>query len=237
MTLKEARTTMKLLAILVLVCILCGTSLSQPKISVDKTKIDLGVAYNGAIKKARATIKNVGRDTLHILGVSTSCGCTTVKTPKDFLKPGETDVVEVEFNSTGFRGKVEKYLEIQSNDPKNPRVGITLTVDVVEELQPVNSASVVWLGTVPVGKTVEQVIGLKNVSGRVITLVGFKSSSPDLTAHLTTRTVMPADTVRFTIKITPRKNDYISEMLLLETDSNKQSQVPIRITLLGVSPN
>jgi hypothetical protein len=228
---------MKQLAIAVLFCFLSSIGSSQPKISVDKTNIDLGVAYNGSIKKARATIKNVGRDTLHILGVSTSCGCTTVKRPKDFLRPGESDNVEVEFNSTGFRGKVEKHLEIQSNDPKNPRVGITLTVDVIEELQPVNNASVVWLGTVPVGKTVEQVIGLKNVSGKVITLMGFKSSSPDLTANMSNRTVMPADTIRISIKFTPRKIDYISEMLLLETDSNKQSQVPIRITLLGVTPN
>lgn len=228
---------MKQLAIATLLCILSSIGFSQPKISVDKTNIDLGVAYNGSIRKARATIKNVGRDTLHILGVSTSCGCTTVKHPKDFLRPGESDNVEVEFNSTGFRGKVEKHLEIQSNDPKNPRVGITLTVDVIEELQPVNNASVVWLGTVPVGKTVEQVIGLKNVSGKVITLMGFKSSSPDLTATMSNRTVMPADTIRISIKFTPRKIDYISEMLLLETDSNKQSQVPIRITLLGVTPN
>ena len=93
------------------------------------------------------------------------------------------------------------------------------------------------LGTVPVGKTVEQQIGLKNVSGKVITLTGFKSSSPDLSAVLTERKVMPADTIRLNIRITPRKNDYISEMILLETDSNKQSQVPIRVTLLGVKSN
>jgi hypothetical protein len=48
---------------------------------------------------------------------------------------------------------------------------------------------------------------------------------------------MPADTIRISIKITPRKSDYISETLLLGTDSNKQTQVPIRITLLGVTPN
>jgi len=228
---------MKHLTVAVLVFTLSSIGFSQPKIHVDKTNIDMGVAYNGAVKKARATIKNVGRDTLHILGVSTSCGCTTVKRPRDFLRPGESDIVEVEFNSTGFRGKVEKHLEIQSSDPKNPRVGITLTVDVIEELQPVNNASVVWLGTVPKGKTVEQVIGLKNVSGKVIPLTGFKSSSPDLSANLSARRVMPADTIRFTIRITPRKTDYISEMLLLETDSNKQTQVPIRVTLMGVEPN
>jgi hypothetical protein len=233
----ESRAAMRQISIAILICTVTGIGLSQPKISVDKTKIDMGIVYNGAVKKARATIRNNGSDTLRILGVSTSCGCTTARQPKDFLRPGESDFVEVEFNSTGFRGQVEKHLEIQSNDPKNPRLGITLTVDVIEELLPVNNASVVWLGTVPIGKTVEQVIGLKNVSGKVITLTGFKSSSPDLTADLANRRVMPADTIRISIKITPRKSDYISETLLLGTDSNKQSQVPIRITLLGVTPN
>jgi hypothetical protein len=222
---------------LFLSCFLITVSFPQPKISVDKTKIDLGVTYNGATKKARTVIKNTGKETLQILGVTTSCGCTTAKQPKEYLKPGESDAVEVEFNSTGFRGKIEKHLEIMSNDPSNPRVSITLITDVIEELQPVGTASVVWLGTVPVGKTVEQQIGLKNVSGKVITLTGFKSSSPDLSAVLTERKVMPADTIRLNIRITPRKNDYISEMILLETDSNKQSQVPIRVTLLGVKSN
>jgi len=217
---------------LFLSCFLITVSFPQPKISVDKTKIDLGVTYNGATKKARTVIKNTGKETLQILGVTTSCGCTTAKQPKEYLKPGESDAVEVEFNSTGFRGKIEKHLEIMSNDPSNPRVSITLITDVIEELQPVGTASVVWLGTVPVGKTVEQQIGLKNVSGKVITLTGFKSSSPDLSVVLTERKVMPADTIRLNIRITPRKNDYISEMILLETDSNKQSQVPIRVTLL-----
>ena len=222
---------------LFLSCFLITVSFPQPKISVDKTKIDLGVTYNGATKKARTVIKNTGKETLQILGVTTSCGCTTAKQPKEYLKPGESDAVEVEFNSTGFRGKIEKHLEIMSNDPSNPRVSITLITDVIEELQPVGTASVVWLGTVPVGKTVEQQIGLKNVSGKVITLTGFKSSSPDLSVVLTERKVMPADTIRLNIRITPRKNDYISEMILLETDSNKQSQVPIRVTLLGVKSN
>jgi len=225
------------ICIALLLSALGGICSAQPKISVDQTNIDLGMIYNGATKKARVVISNIGKDTLRIVGVTTSCGCTTAKRPKDFLKPGESDVVEVEFNSTGFRGQIEKHIEILSNDPKTPRVGLTLNVNVIEELQPVGSASVVWFGTVPIGKTVEQVIGLKNVSGKVITLVGFKSSSPDLSANISNRRVMPADTVRFSIKITPRKSDYISEMLLLETDSDKQSQVPIRVTLLGVTPN
>jgi hypothetical protein len=209
---------------------------SQPKISVDKTKIDFGVIYNGETKKARIIIRNIGTDSLKIVSVTTSCGCTTAKRPKDYIRHGEQDAVEVEFNSTGFRGKIEKHVTIMTNDPTAYTTEVTLAGDVIEELQPVGNASVIWLGAVPVGKQVTQTVTFKNVSGKVMTLTGYKSSSPDISVSFEQRTVMPADTVRMSFKITPRKTDYLSEQVYLETDSKKQSHVPVRVTLIGVDP-
>jgi len=209
----------------------------QPKISVDKTKIDMGVIYNGEMKKARIVIKNIGSDSLNIVGVTTFCGCTTAKRPKDYLRRGEQDAVEVEFNSTGYRGRVEKHVNIVTNDPTAPTTEVTLVGDVIEELQPVGTASVIWFGAVPIGKEVTQSVTFKNVSGKVMTLTGYKSSSPDITVLFGQRTVLPADTIRMNFKVTPRKTDYVSEQVLLETDSKKQSQVPVRVTLIGVNPN
>jgi hypothetical protein len=215
-----------------------GVCLSQPKIAVDKQNIDLGVIYNGSTVNEHIIIRNIGRDTLLILGVTTSCGCTTVRQPKATLNPGETDVVEVQFNSTGFRGKVEKHVFIASNDQMTPSMNVTMSGNVIEELQPVdNNSSVVWLGSVPVGRTVEKTVSFKNVSGKVITLLGFKSSTPDVSVTFANKAVNPADTISITFKITPHKTDYISEQVILQTDSKKQSQVPVRVTLIGVSPN
>jgi hypothetical protein len=214
-----------------------GVSFCQPKISVDKTKIDLGVIYNGETKKARIVIRNIGSDSLKIVGVTTSCGCTTAKRPKDYLRRGEQDVVEVEFNSTGFRGKIEKHVSIMTNDPLVYTTEVTLVGDVIEELQPVGNASVIWLGAVPVGKEVTQSVTFKNISGKVITLTGYKSSSPDITVQFGHKTVSPADTVNLSFKITPRKTDYLSEQVFLQTDSKKQPLVPVRVTLIGVNPN
>jgi hypothetical protein len=211
--------------------------LCQPRISVDKTKIDLGVIFNGETKKARIVIKNIGSDSLKIVGVTTSCGCTTVKRPKDYLRRGEQDVVEIEFNSTGFRGKIEKHVSIVTNDRISQTTEVTLVGDVMEELEPVGNASVIWLGAVPIGKEVTQSVTFKNVSGKVMTLTGYKSSSPDITVLFEQRTVLPADTIRMNFRVTARKTDYVNEQVFLETDSKKQSQVPVRITLIGVKPN
>lgn len=220
-----------------LLVVLAGIGVAQPKLTVDKTSIDMGVIYNGATKKARVVIKNIGRDTLRILGVTTSCGCTTVRQPRAFLKTGESDAVEVDFNSTGFRGKIEKHVNIMTNDPASPTTYVTLVGDVIEELQPINNGSVLWFGSVPKDKQVEQTVAFKNVSGKVLTITGYNSSSPDVLVSFGKRTVLPADTLRLLVKVTPRKTDYFNELLILETDSKKQTQVPVRVTLIGVTPN
>ena len=100
--------TMRLLTFALLAILCTSLALAQPKLTVEKNTIDLGTIYNGMVKKARIVIKNTGKDSLRILGVQTSCGCTTAKQPKGTLKPGESDAVEIEFNSTGWKGKVTK---------------------------------------------------------------------------------------------------------------------------------
>ena len=233
-TLRVRRISLPGLAIALILFITSSTA--QPKLTVEKARVDMGSIYNGATKKARIVVKNAGKDTLRILGVTTSCGCTTAKRPKEFLRPGEKDVVEIEFNSTGFRGEIVKHVSIVTNDPLTPTTEVTLVGTVIEELQPVGSSSVIWLGAVPVGKQVTQTVKFKNVSGKVLTITGCKGETPDIVVVFGQRTVMPADTILFSVKVTPRKADYISEQLLLETDSKKQSQVPIRVTLIGVKP-
>jgi hypothetical protein len=228
---------MRIISALAGLLILTSVSLTQPKISIDRTNIDLGVIYNGELKKARLLVKNVGRDTLKIIGVYTSCGCATVKQPKSALKAGESDVVEVEFNSTGYRGKVTKQISIHSNDALKPHVSVTLAGDVIDELEPLNHASVIWLGAIPVGKTIEQPVTFKNVSGKPLTVLRYKGSSDQVVARLNQRSVLPADTIQFFIRVTPKKTDYSSELLLLETDSKKQSRVPLRVTFIGVQPD
>ncbi len=82
-----------------------GIALSQPKLSIDKTEIDMGSMYSGEKREGKIILKNVGNDTLRILHVGTSCECTTVKSPKEFLLPGQSDDVEFELALSRLREK------------------------------------------------------------------------------------------------------------------------------------
>lgn len=214
-----------------------SASLAQPKIVVDKTEIDLGTIYNGDNKSAKIVLKNGGKDTLRIMAIQPSCGCTTVKEPKQALGPGESDVAEVAFNSTGYRGGVIKHFVVVSNDPRSPNLTIALKADVREELEPVTHSSVVWLGTIPVGKEFQQSFTFRNISQHAITIKRTTFSSPIIRARPVKETVVPSDTLRLQLTITPDKDGYFNGELILETDSKNQTRVPVRVTFIGIKPS
>lgn len=211
-----------------------GNSHAQPRLSIEKSEIDLGVVYNGTSKKANIILKNIGKSPLHILSVRTSCGCTKVKEPKSPLAPGESDVLVVEFNSTGFRGRLDKFINVETNDPANQYASITISADVQEELQPTNNFSLLWLGDVPLGKEAEQVVSFRNITNKTITIRNHSLSTPEMSISYPRKTVPPSDSIVVTVSVVPRRNGFHNESFVLETDSKNQSKVLMRVSFVGV---
>lgn len=222
---------------LLLPLIAVSFSFAQPKITVDKEKIDLGVLYNGAVKGAEIKLTNTGNDTLKIMGVQSSCGCTTVKHPKSALAPGESDIIKVEFNSTGFYGPATKLVNITSNDPNRTYVTVTLTAEVRNELEPVTKSSVLWIGTVPVGKSASQELTFKNLSGRTLTIKNVVSKNPSITVKPESTSVPPSGELKVSITVQSKQEGYVGEEVFLETDSKNQPRVPLRVSFVGVKPS
>ncbi len=209
---------------------------AQPKLFIEKMEIDIGTVYNGGSKSTKWILKNAGKDTLKILSIVPSCGCTAAKEPKKALLAGESDALEVTFNSTGFRGKQTKYVNIHSNDPENPYTTVSLKVDILEELEPVTKTSIFWLGALPVGKQVQQTIAFRNITGKPIAIKNVSSSSPKLQVKANARSVAPSDSIQITVTVTPDKEGYFHEQFLIETDSKNQPSVPMKVTFIGVKP-
>jgi len=212
-------------------------SLAQPRLTVNSEKIDLGILYNGAVKSAEIKVRNTGNDTLTIVGVQSSCGCTTVKHPKSALAPGESDIIKVEFNSTGFYGPATKYVNITSNDPNRSYVTVTLTADVRNELEPVSKSSVLWVGTIPLGKSATQELVFKNLSGRTLTITRVISKNPSITVKPERMSVPASGELKVTVVVQAAQEGYVSEEIFLETDSKNQPRVPLRVSFVGVKPS
>lgn len=103
-------------------------------ISVQPTSIDFGSMQQMESKDTSVTVTNNGAGILHIREVDADCGCTVPTLAKKELAPGESTVIEINFNSKKFHGNVMKLVHIYSNDPSTPVVDVMLTANVFAPL-------------------------------------------------------------------------------------------------------
>ena len=214
-----------------------GISFSQPKLSLSKPEVDLGTIYSGTKKQGKLVLTNIGNDTLRIYSVQPSCGCTTVKQPKEFLLPSESDELEVEFNSSGYHGKVEKHININTNDPLLQIISVKLIADVNEELESISHSSLMWLGNIGLGKTLTQEASFKNTSDHIIKIKNFTTSSSSINIKVEKKTLHPNDTLNVQVTIKPDKLGYGNDHFTIETDSKNQPSVEIRTSYNCIKEN
>ncbi len=90
-----------------------------PIISFDKTEHDFGKIVEGETVSCDFNFTNTGKADLVILEVSTSCGCTVPSYPKNAIRPGQSGVIKVAFNSHGKRGQQSKNVVVIANTQPN----------------------------------------------------------------------------------------------------------------------
>ncbi len=81
--------------------------------------IDYGTIEKGADGVRTFEFTNTGNEPLIISRVYSSCGCTVPKKPKDPIAPGESDVIEVKYN-TNRVGPIRKTISVYSNADRVP---------------------------------------------------------------------------------------------------------------------
>lgn len=91
------------------------TSAKLPQISFVKTTHEFGTVIQGEVVTYNFKFTNTGDADLLITKVSTSCGCTASNYPTKPIKPGDTDAVEVKFNSEGRMGFQNKRVSVLTN--------------------------------------------------------------------------------------------------------------------------
>ncbi len=86
-----------------------------PVMEFETREIDFGTHKEGEILDTVFRFKNTGEVPLVITNVKTSCGCTTPYWPKKPIKPGESEVIKVRFNTNHKPGKQTKTITIHTN--------------------------------------------------------------------------------------------------------------------------
>ena len=84
-------------------------------ISFDKKEYDFGTVNEGEIVETVFKVTNSGTTDLVITNATGSCGCTVPVWPKAPIKPGETGVIAVKFNTSGKPNRQMKTVTLTAN--------------------------------------------------------------------------------------------------------------------------
>lgn len=101
-----------------------------PVLQLKETSYDFGQVKEGEIVTHVFTFKNIGDEPLVIKKVRTTCGCTAALLSQKTLNPGEKGKLEVKFNTRGYEGRLSRYIYLETNDARRPKVQITVKATI-----------------------------------------------------------------------------------------------------------
>ena len=234
---------MKKSALLILIASALFSYASGPKLKMDKPLHDFGDIDKGQKVNTIFKFVNTGDDTLEILDVGTSCGCTTAKPEKTVYQPGEAGEIPVEFNSQRFNGPITKRITITTNDAESPKTVITIKGFVTVDIN--HKPASIFFSNAKMGESVTQEIAINTtkLSKLEITNIQTRIQPECLTAKLVqvddknAKIVVTADGSKF-----PTGKSRFSGHLTFETNSETQKTLRLPVTVhirrpIKVSPN
>ena len=89
-------------------------------ISFKTDVIDYGEIEHGGDGTREFKFTNTGDAMLVITKVYSTCGCTIPKKPKNPIKPGDSGVIEVKYNTELAPGPIRKTITVYTNASKEP---------------------------------------------------------------------------------------------------------------------
>ena len=106
---------------------------SPAEIKFEESVYDFGEVGPSAKHKGQFKFTNVGQGTLKITKVSRCCGVVT-RLDKMEYAPGESGVLNVEWNSGPLESTLRRQIIVHSNDTTNPQTTLTITAKTVSKV-------------------------------------------------------------------------------------------------------
>ncbi len=146
------------------------------RIEFEETIFDFGTMYQHEEVTHLFKFRNVGAAPLKIGKVKSTCGCTAAMPEKRELAPGEETNLKVTFRSGTFRDRVAKHVHVDSNDPVQPRVTLTIQGKVKVEIEVKPRG--VYVGSLKVGESVQRLVEITPVDVTGFSILGLESDNP-----------------------------------------------------------
>jgi len=206
--------------------------LSRAKISFSETMWDFGYVPKTGRVSHTYQIKNIGQDTLIIVKVRTTCGCTTAPLSKQRIAPNQTADMKVIFNPTKIVvGETTKKVQVISNDPANPFAEVQFTAKIGKSNSLVKlTPTGINFDTVSQGTEDVRTLTIENISGEKLSIKLIEGPGENIDLDLESKSLKPGENIQITLKLKKEAaSGNLHTSLTLDFEDSKIARVSIPI--------
>ncbi len=203
---------------------------SKARIEFASDTWDFGSIPRGSIVLHSFVIKSIGKDTLVITNVKTSCGCTTAPLSDSSIAPGEQANLLATFNTQNFNGRVKKQVYVDSNDPIKPYLKVSFSAIINNPLQTIMpSPALASFDSVKVNAPAQLKISIANMDKSRADLAIVEQSAPSMVKAVLGKTSLePGGSTELVLDLQPQSNaGTINQSITLEASNIPDSRFTI----------
>jgi hypothetical protein len=193
------------------------------------SECDFGTCARNARAEHEFVFENLYMEDVHIVGVRTSCGCTTPSVINPTIKTYEKGAILAHFNTDRFSGQRAATLTVTIDKPFYAEVQLHIKGYIRSDVD-IKPGSV-QLGDVDQGTPVDQKVGVNFGSSSEWRIVNIKSANPYLKAQAT-ETSRGNGQVNYDLKVhlDPKAPvGTINDYLMLVINDDRGTQIPVLV--------
>jgi len=195
----------------------------------EQTEHDFGYVARGAKAEFEFVLSNVYLEDVHIVGVTSSCGCTTPRIKQEWLKTYEKGAIIAHFNTPSFLGRKGATLTVTFDKPFYAEVQLHVTGFVRSDV--VLSPASAGLGSVDQGAPAEAKIAVNYAGRSDWKILEVKSANPHLSGTVV-ETARRGGQVAYDLSVHLDRGapvGYLNDHLLLVTNDRQSPQIPVPV--------
>lgn len=193
------------------------------------TNHNFGTVARGSKTEYRFVFKNIYEEDVHVVGVRTSCGCTSPEVTKRDLKTHETSEIVATFNTRTFLGQHGATLTVTFDKPYYAEVQLRVAGNIRGEVS--FDPPFVDLGNVDLGAGAERKVRVTRSGSAPWEIKDVRSANSHFEVMLSKPSRSASQTAYdLTLRLKPdAPAGYVKGQLLLVTDDPRAAQIPMDV--------
>lgn len=197
----------------------------EPRATVEQPVFDFGQVRSGDEVRHVFPIRNTGGQPLTLEPGRRECGCTVTASPGGTIAAGDAGWVEVAFDTEGVGGERVRTVVVDTNDPEQPELVLTVRGTVRADLTVTPSRA--FFGRVPRGASRDLVLEVATAPGVVVEKVSKVSPRFGLRVEKPSEA---GDPLRVHLGLRPRTAPGpFEDEVVLTTSSDRQARVVVPV--------